>query len=75
GAAATAAVLYGECDPGGRLTQTFPADDDRHPAAGDPRRYPGTHGTVEYAEGVHVGHRWYDARGVRPLFPFGHGLS
>ncbi|CAL9634449.1 Beta-hexosaminidase [Streptomyces sp. enrichment culture] len=75
GAAATAAVLYGECDPGGRLTQTFPADGDRHPVAGDPRRYPGTDGTVEYTEGVHIGHRWYDARGVRPLFPFGHGLS
>ncbi|MFF5103528.1 beta-glucosidase [Streptomyces sp. NPDC000134] len=75
GAAATAAVLYGECDPGGRLTQTFPAADDRHPTAGDPLRYPGVAGTVEYSEGVHTGHRWYDAQGVRPLFPFGHGLS
>ncbi|MGP2440062.1 beta-glucosidase [Streptomyces sp. JW3] len=75
GAAATAAVLYGECDPGGRLTQTFPAADDRHPVAGDPRRYPGVAGTEEYREGVHIGHRWYDRHGVRPLFPFGHGLS
>ncbi|WP_405655403.1 beta-glucosidase [Streptomyces sp. RK9] len=75
GAAATAAVLFGDCDPGGRLTQTFPVDDDRHPTAGDPRRYPGVDGTEEYTEGVHVGHRWYDAHGVRPLFPFGHGLS
>ncbi|GAA2284938.1 glycosyl hydrolase [Streptomyces ruber] len=75
GAAATAAVLFGDCDPGGRLTQSFPAGDDHHPVAGDPRRYPGVDGTVEYAEGVHIGHRWYDAKGVRPLFPFGHGLS
>ncbi|GGS48908.1 hypothetical protein GCM10010238_43220 [Streptomyces griseoviridis] len=75
GAAATAAVLYGACDPGGRLTQTYPAADDRHPVAGDPLRYPGVAGTEEYGEGVHTGHRWYDARGVRPLFPFGHGLS
>ncbi|MCX4910604.1 beta-glucosidase [Streptomyces sp. NBC_00878] len=75
GAAATAAVLFGDCDPGGRLTQSFPADDDHHPVAGDPRRYPGVNGVEEYAEGVHVGHRWYDAEGVRPLFPFGHGLS
>ncbi|MGW1750537.1 beta-glucosidase [Streptomyces sp. NPDC002092] len=75
GAAATAAVLYGECDPGGRLTQSFPADDDHHPVAGDPRRYPGVDGTEEYSEGIHVGYRWYDAEGVRPLFPFGHGLS
>ncbi|MET9364229.1 beta-glucosidase [Streptomyces sp. NPDC006632] len=75
GAEATAAVLFGECDPGGRLTQTFPASDDRHPVAGDPRRYPGVDGTQEYSEGIHLGYRWYDAQGVTPLFPFGHGLS
>lgn len=38
-------------------------------------RYPGVGGRQEYAEGVHVGHRWYDAQQVAPLFPFGHGLS
>ncbi|GHB75577.1 glycosyl hydrolase [Streptomyces umbrinus] len=75
GAAATAAVLFGDCDPGGRLTQTFPVDDAHHPVAGDARRYPGVNGVEEYSEGVHVGHRWYDAEDVRPLFPFGHGLS
>ncbi|MFV0137271.1 beta-glucosidase family protein [Streptomyces sp. HMX87] len=75
GAAATAAVLFGGRDPGGRLTQSFPADDDHHPVAADPLRYPGTDGVQRYSEGVHTGHRWYDAHGVRPLFPFGHGLS
>ncbi|MGW1214242.1 beta-glucosidase [Streptomyces sp. NPDC002499] len=75
GAAATAAVLYGDCDPGGRLTQSFPVDDNHHPVAGNPRRYPGVGGIEEYSEGIHVGYRWYDAEGVRPLFPFGHGLS
>ncbi|MET9678239.1 glycoside hydrolase family 3 C-terminal domain-containing protein [Streptomyces sp. NPDC006482] len=75
GAAATAAVLFGDADPGGRLTQTFPAAEDRHPTAGNPRRYPGEGGVEEYGEGVHVGHRWYAAQGVTPLFPFGHGLS
>ncbi|MFF8831586.1 beta-glucosidase [Streptomyces sp. NPDC015131] len=75
GAAATAAVLFGDTDPGGRLTQTFPASDSAHPTAGDPRRYPGTGGVQEYSEGIRTGHRWYDAEGVEPLFPFGHGLS
>ncbi|MEU5775159.1 glycoside hydrolase family 3 N-terminal domain-containing protein [Streptomyces venezuelae] len=75
GAAATAAVLFGDCDPGGRLTQSFPVDDDHHPMAGNPLRYPGADGVEEYSEGVLVGYRWYDAEGVRPLFPFGHGLS
>ncbi|WP_156724548.1 beta-glucosidase [Streptomyces apocyni] len=75
GAAATTAVLFGDADPGGRLTQSFPADDQAHPMAGDPRRYPGVDGVEEYSEGVRVGYRWYDAEGVPPLFPFGHGLS
>ncbi|MGW8726911.1 glycoside hydrolase family 3 C-terminal domain-containing protein [Streptomyces sp. NPDC055808] len=75
GAEATAAVLFGDCDPGGRLTQTFPVSEDRHPMAGNPRRYPGVDGTEEYSEGIHLGYRWYEAEGVAPLFPFGHGLS
>ncbi|MFD8984461.1 beta-glucosidase [Streptomyces sp. NPDC059564] len=75
GAGATADVLFGDVDPGGRLTQTFPADEKATPVAGDPVRYPGAGGRLEYAEGVHVGHRWYDARKETPLFPFGHGLS
>ncbi|MFD3695240.1 beta-glucosidase [Streptomyces sp. NPDC058646] len=75
GAAATAAVLFGDAEPGGRLTQTFPADERATPVGGQPLRYPGVGGRQEYGEGVHVGHRWYDAQQVTPLFPFGHGLS
>lgn len=30
---------------------------------------------VTYNEGADVGYRWYAARGERPLFPFGYGLS
>ncbi|MGY0487926.1 beta-glucosidase [Streptomyces sp. WG-D5] len=75
GAAATAAVLYGDCDAGGRLTQSFPTSEDTHPMSGDPRRYPGVDGVEEYSERIHLGYRWYDAQQVRPLFPFGHGLS
>ncbi|MGW7435551.1 beta-glucosidase [Streptomyces sp. NPDC054849] len=75
GAGATADLLFGDVDPGGRLTQTFPADEQATPVGGDPRRYPGVGGRQEHSEGVHVGHRWYDAQRVTPLFPFGHGLS
>src|SRR5205085_8070082 len=28
-----------------------------------------------YSEGLLVGYRWYDAKGIAPLFPFGFGLS
>ncbi|MFD8890602.1 beta-glucosidase [Streptomyces sp. NPDC059566] len=75
GGGATADLLFGDVDPGGRLTQTFPADERATPVGGDPLRYPGVSGRQEYSEGVHVGHRWYDAQRVAPLFPFGHGLS
>ncbi|MEU9147011.1 glycoside hydrolase family 3 C-terminal domain-containing protein [Streptomyces sp. NPDC048349] len=75
GAGATADILFGDVDPGGRLTQTFPADEQATPMGGDPKRYPGAGGRQEYGEGVHVGHRWYDAQRVAPLFPFGYGLS
>jgi beta-glucosidase len=30
---------------------------------------------TEYAEGVFVGYRWFDQKGIEPLFPFGFGLS
>src|SRR5690554_7972354 len=37
--------------------------------------YPGENGNVEYKEGLLVGYRWHDAKNIKPLFPFGHGLS
>lgn len=30
---------------------------------------------VDYVEGADVGYRWYEKKGERPLFPFGHGLT
>lgn len=75
GAQATARLLYGDVNPSGKLTQTFPASDGRTPVAGDPSLYPGIANTVSYAEGVDVGYRWYTRHDVTPLFPFGHGLS
>jgi beta-glucosidase len=28
-----------------------------------------------YSEGLLVGYRWYEAKGITPLFPFGYGLA
>jgi beta-glucosidase len=75
GAAATTALLFGDVSPSGRLTQTFPADEAKTPVSGDPKRYPGVDGKVDYSEGIQVGYRWYDANKVTPLFPFGFGLG
>lgn len=65
-------VLTGEVDPGGRLPTTFPLRIEDTPAFGSFR--PENH-VVRYAEGIFVGYRWYDARRIPTLFPFGHGLS
>ncbi|MEV4289911.1 glycoside hydrolase family 3 C-terminal domain-containing protein [Nonomuraea bangladeshensis] len=74
GADATAALLLGAACPGGKLPVTFPARAADAPAAA-PERYPGVAGTAVYDEDVFVGYRHYDAYGIEPLFPFGHGLS
>ncbi|PNE13395.1 glycosyl hydrolase [Amycolatopsis sp. BJA-103] len=75
GAEATTRLLYGDVAPSGRLTQTFPMSVDQTPVGGKPEAYPGKDGTVQYSEGIQAGYRWYDKNGVRPLFPFGYGLT
>jgi beta-glucosidase len=72
---AIAAVLFGDTDPAGRLPLSFPVSLSDTPTANDPMRYPGVANTVTFSEGLLIGYRWYDAMGIKPLFPFGHGLS
>ncbi len=75
GGTAIANVLFGDVDPGGRLPATFPASADQVPTAGDRRRYPGVAEEVHYSEGLKVGYKWYDAKGLEPAYEFGAGLS
>ena len=65
-------VLFGDVNPCGRLPETFPLkleDTSAFPW------YGGEKDVVEYREGVFVGYRWYDKKGMQVLFPFGYGLS
>ena len=71
---AIARVLFGDTDPGGRLPATFPRRMQDVPTMGDREAYPGLI-EVRHKEGVFVGYRHYDQRGLHPAFPFGHGLS
>jgi beta-glucosidase len=71
---ALASVLFGQTDPGGHLPVTFPASLSQVPAS-TTAQFPGNGSTVQYSEGIHVGYRWYDAKDIAPLFPFGFGLS
>ena len=71
---ALANVLFGKADPSGHLPVTFPVKLADVPAA-KPARFPGIDGKVHYSEGILVGYRWYEAKHIKPLFPFGFGLS
>jgi beta-glucosidase len=74
GGEATAALLLGRENPSGKLPVTFPMREADLPTI-DELRYPGIDHEQDYAEGLAVGYRWYDAQNIAPLFPFGHGLS
>jgi beta-glucosidase len=75
GGTALAEILLGDVNPSGRLPVTFerrwednPVHASYYPASEDAKR-------VEYQEGVFVGYRGYEKNNIKPLFPFGHGLS
>lgn len=88
GGEAIAAVLYGRTNPSGHLPVTFPASVDQLPRrtidgfdtlepdfAGNPPG-PTSRLTVDYdIEGSDVGYRWNARKKLKPLFPFGFGLS
>jgi beta-glucosidase len=76
---AIAAVLFGDVNPSAKLPQTFPRSIRDLPTQ-TAAQYPGVNDNAgvphsRYSEGMLVGYRWYDARNVTPLFPFGFGLS
>jgi beta-glucosidase len=76
GGEAIAAILFGDAEPAGRLPLTFPADAKQLPRPVVPgrdvadRTFP-----VDYREGAAIGYKWFDARQLTPLYPFGFGLS
>ena len=69
---ALADVLLGAVEPGGRLPVTLPVAEADCPVLD---AAPGEDDTLPYAEGLLIGYRGYDARGVEPRYPFGHGLG
>ena len=65
-------ILFGEVNPSGKLPTTFPHKISDTPAYST---YPGKDLQMDYEEGLFIGYRWYDKEKIKPLFPFGHGLS
>ncbi len=72
GGGAIADILFGKVNPSGKLAETFPIKIVDTPAS---INWPGGAGEVHYGEGIFIGYRYYDAKELPVLFPFGYGLS
>ncbi len=75
---AIADILSGDVNPSGKLPLTFPAklEDVGAHSVGEYVCKPSFKVVdVEYKEDILVGYRWFDTKKIKPLFPFGYGLS
>ena len=81
GGQAIAEIISGKISPSGRLPISIERKLEDNPTYGsyyhnldvDTRKSP--YLRVNYKEGVFLGYRGYDRKSVKPLFPFGYGLS
>jgi beta-glucosidase len=77
GGEAIANLVTGRVNPSGHLPVTFPRSEAElpRPKLGGLGLPANTGFGVNYHEAATVGYKWYDAKDLKPLFPFGHGLS
>ena len=72
GASAMADILFGICNPSGKLAETFPRRLEDVPGHA---WFPGTNRQSQYREGIWVGYRFFNTTRNPVAYPFGHGLS
>ncbi len=73
---AIADVISGDINPSGKLPFCFPLKLEDNAAHHFGKiSYPGVDKEEQYKEGILVGYRWFDTQKIKPLFPFGFGLS
>ena len=71
---ALAKILFGDVNPSGKLPMSWEKKIEDNPTYKNYYEAPGSR-DVNYAEGIFLGYRYYDKSHVKPLFPFGFGLS
>ncbi|HTR26852.1 MAG TPA: glycoside hydrolase family 3 C-terminal domain-containing protein [Terriglobales bacterium] len=74
GGEALAQLLFGDDSPSGRLPISWERRWEDN-AVHDSYYPKDSSKKVAYAEGVFLGYRHFDKAGIKPLFPFGYGLS
>jgi beta-glucosidase len=73
---AIANVICGDINPSGKLPFSFPKKlEDNAAISFGETSYPGKDNNQEYKEDILLGYRWFDTKKIKPLFPFGFGLS
>ena len=91
GGNSVADVLKGNASPSGKLTMTFPVNFEDHASSAnfpiDEVANTNIINNVKtsfdrknvdytvYEEGIYVGYRWFDTKGIEVSYPFGYGLS
>ncbi|KAG8858927.1 hypothetical protein FRB96_004747 [Tulasnella sp. 330] len=69
-------VLYGDVNPSGRLPYTIAKSASDYPAHVVYNGSSAVGGVqIDYAEGLDIDYRWFDAKNITPRFEFGYGLS
>jgi len=75
GGNALADILTGKATPSAKLTDTWAYKYEDYPSADTYSHVNGETSYENYYEGIYVGYRYFTSFGVKPRFPFGHGLS
>ncbi len=75
GGSALADILTGRVNPSGRLTDTWAMAYGDYPSANTFGHRNGDLENEDYDEGIYVGYRWFETRGIPVRYPFGYGLS
>lgn len=74
GGTALAQLLFGEYSPSGKLPISFERRWEDN-AVHDTYYPKDKEKKVVYSEGIFLGYRHFDKSGIKPLFPFGYGMS
>jgi beta-glucosidase len=75
GGTALAQLLFGKADFSGRLPISWERDQKDNPSSGSYYYSDSKTQDIHYSEGIFTGYRGYERNHVKPLFPFGFGLS